>query len=84
MKSRHILFGGIFFMLGMVFQLLINAIFPQGSIMKYSILIIGGFILFYTLAHLWKSSLLDSKPSAIIWIISITIALSSYVFILII
>jgi hypothetical protein len=81
MKARHILFGGIFFMLGVVFQSIINFLFPQGSFTKYSLLIMGGFILFSTLAYLWKSSILDSKPSAFIWIVSITIALSSYVFI---
>jgi hypothetical protein len=69
MKARHILFGGIFFMLGVVFQSIINFLFPQGSFTKYSLLIMGGFILFSTLAYLWKSSILDSKPSAFIWIV---------------
>jgi hypothetical protein len=78
MKTRHVLFSGIFFLLGNVYQILLNNFFPQGSILKYTILIIGGFILFYTLASIWKSSILNSKPSAFVWIISVAIATSGF------
>ncbi|RBP94985.1 hypothetical protein DFO70_10313 [Cytobacillus firmus] len=82
MKTRHLFFINLFFILGMVFLTIMDKIFPESTITKNVVLIIGGCFIVYAYVISMKSKILDSKPSAFVWVASVAVILLSNVIIL--
>ncbi len=51
---------------------------PEHSFLKLSLMLIVNYILLFTLLKLWKSNIMDGKPSAFMWVASFVVVVSGF------
>ncbi len=66
-KTRHLVFSYIYYLIGTTFLNLLDILFPETSFLKTIITFVVGYILLYSLIRLWGSNLMNEKPSPFMW-----------------